>query len=158
MSISYNKVILVGRLTADPQVSYASNGIMIAKFTLAVDRQFKRDAQNSQDADFLRIVAFGKLAEFVNNYLSKGRLIMAEGRIQTSRFQGADGITKYFTDIIAEKLNFMETKKSAQEYDRKGGDNSYDNSNRPFDNGDMITNNEEVFDGPGESEDDEVPF
>ncbi|MFP4461367.1 MAG: single-stranded DNA-binding protein [Thermotogota bacterium] len=157
MSISYNKVILVGRLTADPQVSYASNGMMIAKFTLAVDRQFKRESQNSQDADFLRIVAFGKLAEFVNNYLSKGRLIMAEGRIQTSRFQGADGITKYFTDIIAEKLNFMETKKSAQEYDRKSG-GSYDTSNRPFDNEEVVTNNEEIFDGPGESEDDEVPF
>ncbi len=159
MSISYNKVILVGRLTADPQVSYASNGIMIAKFTLAVDRQFKRDAQNSQDADFLRIVGFGKTAEFVNNYLAKGRLIMVEGRIQTSRFQGADGITKYFTDIIAEKLNFMETKKSAQEYDRKPSSN-YDNSssNRPFENDDVVTNNGEVFDGPGESENDEVPF
>ena len=157
MSISYNKVILVGRLTADPQVSYASNGIMIGKFTLAVDRQFKRDAQNSQDADFLRIVSFGKTAEFVNNYLSKGKLIMVEGRIQTSKFQGADGITKYFTDIIAEKLNFMETKKSSQEYDRKTG-GGYDTPNRPFDNDDMVTNNEEVFDGPGESENDEVPF
>jgi len=157
MSISYNKAILVGRLTADPQVSYASNGMLIAKFTLAVDRQFRRDAGNTQEADFLRIVAFGKLAEFVNNYLSKGRLVMAEGRIQTSKFQGADGITKYYTDIIAETIRFMETKKSVQDFDRKDT-NGYDTPNRPFDNTDMITNNEEVFDGPGESEDDEVPF
>jgi single-strand DNA-binding protein len=110
MSISYNKVILVGRLTADPEITFAQNGTQISKFTLAVDRQYQKDKQ--QEADFLRIISFGKLAEFTRDYLRKGILIMAEGRIQTSRFQGQDGVTKYYTDIIAEKINFMETKKS----------------------------------------------
>jgi len=85
MSISYNKVILVGRLTKDPEITFAQNGMQISKFTLAVDRQFQKDKQ--QEA-------------------------LVEGRIQTSRFQGQDGITKYYTDIISEKINFMETKKS----------------------------------------------
>jgi single-strand DNA-binding protein len=110
MSISYNKVILVGRLTKDPEITFAQNGMQISKFTLAVDRQFQKDKQ--QEADFLRIVTFGKLAEFTGSYLTKGLLILVEGRIQTSRFQGQDGITKYYTDIISEKINFMETKKS----------------------------------------------
>ena len=110
MSISYNKVILVGRLTADPEITFAQNGMQISKFTLAVDRQYQKDKQ--QEADFLRIISFGKLAEFSRDYLRKGILIMVEGRIQTSRFQGQDGVTKYYTDIIAEKINFMETKKS----------------------------------------------
>jgi len=110
MSISYNKVILVGRLTADPEITFAQNGMQISKFTLAVDRQYQKDKQ--QEADFLRIISFGKLAEFSRDYLRKGILIMVEGRIQTSRFTGQDGVTKYYTDIIAEKINFMETKKS----------------------------------------------
>ena len=110
MSISYNKVILVGRLTADPEITFAQNGMQISKFILAVDRQYQKDKQ--QEADFLRIISFGKLAEIVRDYLRKGSLIMVEGRIQTSRFTGQDGVTKYYTDIIAEKINFMETKKS----------------------------------------------
>ena len=110
MSISYNKVILVGRLTADPEITFAQNGMQISKFILAVDRQYQKDKQ--QEADFLRIISFGKLAEFSRDYLRKGILIMVEGRIQTSRFTGQDGVTKYYTDIIAEKINFMETKKS----------------------------------------------
>lgn len=110
MSISYNKVILVGRLTADPELSFSQSGIQISKFTLAVDRQYQKGKQ--QEADFLRIISFGKAAEFARDYLRKGLLIMVEGRIQTSRFTGQDGITKYYTDIISERINFMETKKS----------------------------------------------
>ncbi len=140
MSISYNKVILVGRLTADPQISYASNGMQIAKFTLAVDRQFQKDKQ--QEADFLRIVSFGKLAEFSGSYLTKGLLIMVEGRIQTGKYQNKDGITIYTTDIIAEKINFMQTKKDSQ---------SNREIERPYEN----NQTEEVYDGPSN---DEAPF
>ncbi len=112
MGISYNKVILVGRLTKDPDMSFASSGTQIAKFNLAVDRQYSKDKE--QETDFLRIVSFGKAAEFVGSYMHKGMLIMVEGHIQTSKFTGDDGVTKYFTDIISEKINFMETKKQAQ--------------------------------------------
>lgn len=112
MGISYNKVILVGRLTKDPDMSFAQSGTQIAKFNLAVDRQYSKDKE--QETDFLRIVSFGKLAEFAGSYLTKGLLIMVEGRIQTGKYQNKEGITIYTTDIIAEKLNFMETKKQAQ--------------------------------------------
>jgi single-strand DNA-binding protein len=112
MAISYNKVILVGRLTKDPDMSFASSGTQIAKFNLAVDRQYSKDKE--QETDFLRVVSFGKAAEFVGNYMHKGMLIMVEGHIQTGRYENTDGITIYTTDIIAEKLNFMETKKQAQ--------------------------------------------
>jgi len=140
MSISYNKVILVGRLTADPELSFSQGGMQISKFTLAVDRQFQKDKQ--QEADFLRIISFGKLAEFTRDYLRKGILIMVEGRIQTSRFTGQDGITKYYTDIIAEKLNFMQTKKDSQPARE---------IEKPFEKNQQ----EEFFEGPSN---DEVPF
>lgn len=144
MSISYNKAILVGRLTADPELSFSQGGMQISKFTLAVDRQFQKDKQ--QEADFLRIISFGKLAEFVRDYLRKGILIMVEGRIQTSRFQGQDGITKYYTDIIAEKINFMQTKKDSQQAGRE--------IERPYED----NQTEEVFDGPDSKQDEEIPF
>jgi len=143
MSISYNKAILVGRLTADPELSFSQGGMQISKFTLAVDRQFQKDKQ--QEADFLRIISFGKLAEFTRDYLRKGILIMVEGRIQISRFTGQDGITKYYTDIIAEKLNFMQTKKDSQQAGRE--------IERPYED----NQTEEVFGGPSD-ENDEVPF
>jgi len=113
MGISYNKVILVGRLTADPEISYANSGTQIGKFLLAVDRKFKAGNQ-SQDADFFRITTFGKLADVVGNYLSKGSLIMVEGRIQINKYQAKDGTNRYSTDIIAGTINFMETKKQAR--------------------------------------------
>lgn len=137
MGISYNKAILVGRLTADPVISYSSNGLQIAKFTLAVDRQQRgKNQQGQQEVDFLRIVVFGKTAEFASNYLAKGRLIMVEGRIQVSRYQAQDGSTRYSTDIVAENIRFMETKGNSSE--------------KPKDS-DVIFNNES-------SDDDEVPF
>jgi len=137
VGISYNKAILVGRLTADPVISYSSNGLQIAKFTLAVDRQQRgKNQQGQQEVDFLRIVVFGKTAEFASNYLAKGRLIMVEGRIQVSRYQAQDGSTRYSTDIVAENIRFMETKGNSSE--------------KPKDS-DVIFNNES-------SDDDEVPF
>jgi single-strand DNA-binding protein len=158
MGISYNKAILVGRLTADPQVSYSSNGLMIAKFTVAVDRQYRRDSQQGgQETDFIRTVAFGKTAEFVSNYFSKGKLVMVEGRIQISRYQAQDGTSRTSTDIIAENVRFMETKRSAEDFDRRSVETT-DFSNRPFENEEVVTNTDDVFDGPGESGDDEVPF
>jgi single-strand DNA-binding protein len=131
---------------------------MIAKFTMAVDRQFRKDnQQGGQETDFLRIVVFGKQAEFASNYLAKGRLIMVEGRIQVSRYQAQDGSTRYSTDIIAENIRFMETKRNADAFDQRNtGSNDF--SSKPFDNEEIVTNTDDVFDGPGESGDDEVPF
>ncbi len=113
MGISYNRAILVGRLTKDPESSYSSTGTHISKFTLAVDRPSYLSGPLENNTDFLRVVTFGKTADFVANYMAKGRLVLVEGRIQISKWQDSDGVNRYSTDIIADKVNFMETKKTS---------------------------------------------
>lgn len=104
-----NKVILIGRLTRDPEVR-AANNTTIARFTLAVDRRFKQDG--GQAADFPSIVAFGKTAEFISKYFYKGMKIALEGRIQTGDYTDKDGVKHYTTDVIAEQVEFAESKKA----------------------------------------------
>ena len=112
-----NKVILVGRLTRDPEVRYSNgkNGeqMAIARYTLAVDRRFKQEGQPS--ADFINIVAFGKQAEFVEKYLRQGIKIGVAGRIQTGSYTNKDGQKVYTTDIVVEEQEFVEAKKDTQE-------------------------------------------
>lgn len=105
-----NNVSLVGRLTRDPEVRYTDGGLSIAKFSIAVDRRFKKDGQ--PDADFPNITAFGKTAEFVEKYFSKGQRIGLVGRIQTGSYQKEDGTKVYTTDVIAENVEFVENKNS----------------------------------------------
>lgn len=108
-----NKVILIGRLTADPDVRYAQNDnqTCIARYTLAVDRRFKRD--DEQNADFIRCVAFGKSGEFAEKYLNKGTKICVVGRIQTGSYKDNDGKTVYTTDVVVEENYFCESKGNA---------------------------------------------
>ena len=107
-----NKVILMGRLTRDPEVRYSSgeNGTTVANFTLAVDRRFRRANDGEATADFLRCVAFGKQAEFAEKYLHQGIKIALTGRIQTGSYTNRDGQKVYTTDIIVEELEFAESK------------------------------------------------
>ena len=100
-----NSVSLTGRLTKDPEVRYSQAQMAIASFTLAVDRPYSKDKENS--ADFIRITTFGKQAEFVEKYLTKGRLIGVTGRIQTGSYQDKDGNTRYTTDVIADRIEFL---------------------------------------------------
>ena len=102
-----NKSILSGRLTADPELSKTGD-MTIAKFTLAVNRRFKKEGQ--PDADFIRCAAFGKTAENIGKFFSKGKAILIEGRIQTGSYE-KDGVKHYTTDIIVETFDFMESKK-----------------------------------------------
>ena len=113
-----NKVILMGRLTRDPEIRYSQNenSVTIARFTLAVDRRFKRQGDD-QAADFINCVAFGKTAEFVENYLKQGTKVVGCGRIQTGSYTNKEGQRVYTTDIVIEELEFAESKKSAQQYD-----------------------------------------
>ena len=99
-----NKVILIGRLTRDPDIRSAN--VNVARFTLAVDRR-KKD----ENADFISCVAFGKTADFVGNYLHQGTKICLEGRIQTSTYNKQDGTKGYSTDVIVESVEFAESKK-----------------------------------------------
>jgi single-strand DNA-binding protein len=106
-----NKVILMGRLTRDPEVRYSTSGdnqLAIARYTLAVDRRFRRDGE--QNADFIRCVAFGKGGEFAEKYFYQGTKIVVEGRIQTGSYQDKDGKTVYTTDVVVENQEFAESK------------------------------------------------
>jgi single-strand DNA-binding protein len=108
-----NKVILVGRLTRDPEVRYTTgeNSTAVARFTLAVDRRFKK-AGDAQEADFIGCVAFGKQAEFVEKYFKQGMKMVAVGRIQTGSYTNKDGQKVYTTDVVAEEIEFAESKHS----------------------------------------------
>ena len=105
-----NKVILMGRLTRDPEVRYSQgeNSLAIARYTLAVDRRFKR--QGEQDADFIPCVAFGKSAEFAEKYLRQGIKIAVTGRIQTGSYTNREGQKVYTTEVIVEESEFAESK------------------------------------------------
>lgn len=109
-----NKVILIGRLTRDPEIRYAQNenGTAVARYTLAVDRRFKRDGE--QDADFIGCVVFGKGAEFAEKYLAKGIKIAVTGRIQTGSYTNKDGQKVYTTDVVVEEQEFAESKAASQ--------------------------------------------
>ena len=103
-----NSVQLIGRLTRDPEIRYTDGGASIARFGLAVDRRFKQE--NGADADFINIVAFGKTAEFIEKYFHKGMKIALNGRIQTGSYTDKDGKKVYTTDIVAENVEFCESK------------------------------------------------
>ena len=108
-----NKVIEIGRLTRDPDIRYSGtdNQMAVARYTLAVDRRFKKD--NEQGADFINCVAFGKAAEFAEKYLRKGTKILVEGRIQTGSYTNKDGQKVYTTDVVVENSEFAESKASS---------------------------------------------
>lgn len=105
-----NSVNLVGRLTRDPEVRYTDGGLSIARFALAVDRRFKKEGQ--PDADFPTCVAFGKTAEFVEKYFTKGQRMGLTGRIQTGSYTKDDGTKVYTTDVVVENVEFVESKSS----------------------------------------------
>ena len=119
-----NKVILMGRLTRDPEVRYSQgeNSLAIARFTLAVDRRFKR--QGEQEADFISCVSFGKTAEFAEKYLKQGTKIAVTGRIQTGSYTNKEGQRVYTTEVIVEETEFAESKSAS-------GESGYQNTSRP---------------------------
>lgn len=112
-----NKVILMGRLTRDPEVRYSAgdNSLAIARYTLAVDRRFRRDSGDGQSADFIGCVAFGRSAEFAEKYLRQGTKIVVTGRIQTGSYTNRDGQKVYTTDVVVEDQEFAESKAAASE-------------------------------------------
>ena len=119
-----NKVILMGRLTRDPNVRYTQqNGsqesMRVARYTLAVDRRGARDGQ--QSADFISCVAFGKNGEFAEKYLKQGTKIVITGRIQTGSYTNRDGQKVYTTDVVIEEQEFAESKKAAGEQAENAG-------------------------------------
>ena len=110
-----NKVILMGRLTRDPDIRYSAgeNSTAVARYTLAVDRRFRRDGE--QTADFISCVAFGRTAEFAEKYFHQGIRIVISGRIQTGSYTNRDGVKVYTTDVVVEEQEFAESKSASAE-------------------------------------------
>ncbi len=110
-----NKVILMGRLTRDPEIRYtAGNNVAVCQFTVAVDRRFKSD--NQPTADFIPVVAWRQTAEFVNKYFSKGSRIAVTGQIQTRSWDDQEGKKHYATEVIADEVEFCESKRQEGNY------------------------------------------
>jgi single-strand DNA-binding protein len=103
-----NRVVLIGRLTKDPESQYTPNGIAVAKFRIAVDRPTKNAETGERETDFIDIVAWRRTAEFVTQYLTKGRLVAVEGRLQIRNFVGQDGQRRYFTEVVADNVEGLD--------------------------------------------------
>ena len=146
-----NKVILMGRLTRDPEVRYSQgeNATAVARYTLAVDRRQSRNNQNGeQTADFIQCVAFGRSGEFAEKYFRKGMKVLVTGRIQTGSYTNKDGQRVYTTDVVVEDQEFAESKAASQ---NNGGGFVPADRPSPSDAGDGFMN---IPDGI----DEELPF
>lgn len=128
-----NKVILMGRLTRDPEVRYSQGAepLAIARYSLAVNRRFKR--QGEQDADFIPCVAFGKQGEFAEKYLTKGQMISVVGRLQVRNWDDSNGNKRTTIEVVAEEQYFTESKKSNVENSRKRENNGIGEGFYPID-------------------------
>ena len=108
-----NKVTLVGRLTKDPELKFTPGaGTAVTTFTVAVNRKFKKEGH--PDADYIPVVVWGRMAEVTANYMSKGRMIGISGRIETRNYEAKDGTRRYVTEVIAEDVEFLGSKQSAE--------------------------------------------
>lgn len=114
-----NRIILIGRLTKDPELRYTPNGRAVASFTLAVDRPFKNQ-QGEREADFINIVVWGNQAENCANYLSKGKLAAVDGRLQIRSFDGQDGQRRWITEVVADNVRFLSPKGSSEGFSEPG--------------------------------------
>ncbi|GEL76340.1 single-stranded DNA-binding protein [Tenuibacillus multivorans] len=108
-----NRVVLVGRLTKDPDLRYTPNGVAVANFTVAVNRPFSNQ-QGEREADFINCVIWRRPAENLANYMKKGSMVGVDGRIQTRNFEGQDGRRVFMTEVVADSVQFLESKGSSQ--------------------------------------------
>ncbi|MFQ5911966.1 MAG: single-stranded DNA-binding protein [Nitrospinota bacterium] len=104
---SFNRVILMGNLTRDPEVRYTPQGTPVAKFGLAVNRRYRQGEEQREETCFVDIVAFGRQAELVGEYLAKGRLALVEGRLQYRTWEGEDGVKRSKHEVVAQSVKFM---------------------------------------------------
>lgn len=109
-----NKAFLIGRLTRDPELRYSSSNTAVVNFTIAIDRQYtNKDGQ--RETDFIRVVAYNKQAENIKKFITKGSLVAVDGRIQTGSYDDKDGKRVYTTDIVADRVQFLDSKNSRPE-------------------------------------------
>jgi len=122
-----NRVILIGRLTRDPELRYTPAGVAVTQFTIAVDRPFT-SGQDEREADFIPVVTWRQLAETCANYLRKGRLTAVEGRIQVRNYENNEGKRVYVTEVIADNVRFLESNREGGAAREEGGGSSYSSS------------------------------
>lgn len=147
-----NKVILMGRLTRDPEVRYSQGAapLAVARFSLAVNRRFKRDGE--PDADFINCVAFGKSGEFVERYFKKGQMVSVVGRLQVRSWDDKDGTKRWSTDVVVEETYFAESRNSFEgRMNAEGGGNN--SAPKPQQSG-----NDGFYPIDESIEDDDLPF
>jgi single-strand DNA-binding protein len=159
-----NRVILIGRLTRDPELRYTPAGVAVTQFTLAVDRPFTSQG-GEREADFIPVVTWRQLAETCANYLRKGRLAAVEGRIQVRNYENNEGKRVYVTEVIADNVRFLE---SANRDNNGGGggqpmreEPSYGGGGRANNNNNSRSNNQDPFSDDGKPidiSDDDLPF
>ena len=113
-----NKAFLIGRLTRDPELRYSSSNAAIVNFSIAIDRQYTNQ-QGQRETDFINIVAFQKQAENIKKYVSKGSLVAVDGRIQTRNYEDKDGKRVYVTEVIADRVQFLDTKGNSSNDENK---------------------------------------
>ena len=138
-----NKVILMGRLVADPEFSMAQTGMPVCRFRIAVDRDFVRQGEQRQ-SDFFRITCFGKTAEFVNQYFVKGKPALIEAKIQNNNYTDQNGVQHYQDTIIADKVNFLlsdPTRNNSQSYSNGYNNNYGYHNNNGYQNNSYNNNN-----------------
>lgn len=162
-----NRVVLVGRLTRDPDLRYTQNGTAVANFTLAVNRPFTNQ-QGERDADFINCVIWRRPAENLANYMKKGSMVGVDGRIQSRTFEGKDGKTVYVTEVVADSVQFLDSKGSSPQqgagsgYDQQpSGFQQNQNQNQNQQQSQPNFNDDNIFKKDGEPidiSDDDLPF
>lgn len=127
---SFNKVVLIGRLTNDPEIRTTNNGLKIAQFTVAVDRPFGKNESGEKKTDFFRCKAWRQKADFVEQYIAKARLVCIEGRIELNDYTDKEGQKRYITEIDVANIETLDARDRAGEAAPSGGGNSYGGGNR----------------------------
>ena len=140
-----NRVVLIGRLTAKPELRYTGSNLPFTRFSIAVNRNFT-NAQGQREADFINIVVWRKQAENVCNFLNKGSLVAIEGRIQTGSYDGQDGNRRYTFEVVADSVQFLESRAKTQNREQ----NTMSDNVSPYDyqNDNSFTNNISVENDP----------
>src|SRR5690625_4628537 len=128
-----NRVVLVWRLTKDPELKYTANGVAVANFTVATNRPFKNQ-QGENEADFINCVTWKKQAENLTTYMKKGNLIGVDGRIQTRSYENQEGKTVFVTEVLAESIQFLESRNSSGKPNKSKQQQAIDKAN------DMVKN------------------
>jgi single-strand DNA-binding protein len=155
-----NRVVLVGRLTKDPDLRYTPNGVAVANFTIAVNRPFSNQ-QGNREADFINCVVWRRAAENLANFMKKGSLVGVDGRLQSRSFDGQDGKRVFVTEVVADSVQFLETKGSSQGGGQQGSSGFQPNQNQSSNQEYAGQNDEDPFKDNGEPidiSDDDLPF